>query len=146
GVWRAYSAARRTCLWQADGEHRARRIVVRAYVRAPQLGVWCRNFSAQAARELVSARRRVIGPMNEVRTKVAARELWQPHDVNEGAWNDALAKLASGAWTLFGLWGEPDRLHLAALTDNGLCVLRVVINEGAYPSVAAKHPPATRLE
>lgn len=84
--------------------------------------------------------------MNEVRTKVAARELWQPHDVNEGAWNDALAKLASGAWTLFGLWGEPDRLHLAALTDNGLCVLRVLTKEGAYLSVAAKHPPATRLE
>ena len=86
--------------------------------------------------------------MNETQTKIAAREMprWHRVDVDEAAWNDALDNLASGAWTLFGLWGEVDRVHLAAITEDCLRILTIAVKDGAYPSVAAKHPPATRLE
>ena len=62
------------------------------------------------------------------------------------AWNDALDNLASGAWTLFGLWGEHDRVHLAAMDSDDLRILTLAARDGTYPSVAAIHPPATRLE
>ena len=86
--------------------------------------------------------------MNETQTKITKREVrrWQRMDVDEAAWNDALDYLASGAWTLFGLWGEVDRVHLAAIDQDCLRILTVAAKDGAYPSVAAKHPPATRLE
>ena len=81
---------------------------------------------------------------SEATTRKAKR--YQRVDVDEAAWNEALANLASGAWTLFGLWGEVDRVHLAAMTNDGLCILTLATKDGAYPSVAAQHPPATRLE
>jgi Ni,Fe-hydrogenase III large subunit/Ni,Fe-hydrogenase III component G len=86
--------------------------------------------------------------MNETRTKMATREVrrWQRVYVDEAAWNDALDNLASGAWTLFGLWGEHDRVHLAAMDRDDLRIMTVAAKDGTYPSVAAKHPPATRLE
>jgi Ni,Fe-hydrogenase III large subunit len=86
--------------------------------------------------------------MNETQAKITKREVrrWQRMDVDEAAWNDALDYLASGAWTLFGLWGEVDRVHLAAIDQECLRILTVAAKDGAYPSVAAKHPPATRLE
>ena len=86
--------------------------------------------------------------MNETQTKISTRDAlrWQRVDVDEAAWSDALDKLASGAWTLFGLWGEVDRVHLAAINEDCLRILTIAVKDGAYPSVAAKHPPATRLE
>lgn len=71
---------------------------------------------------------------------------WQRADVDEAAWNNALANLASGAWTLTGLWGEADRVHLAAMDRDVLRIMTVAAKDGTFPSVAAKHPPATRLE
>jgi Ni,Fe-hydrogenase III large subunit len=71
---------------------------------------------------------------------------WRRADVDEAGWNGALVNLASGKWTLFGLWGEVDRVYLAVMTNDGLCILSLATKEGAYPSVAAQHPPATRLE
>src|SRR4029078_53164 len=121
---------------------------LRAYVCAPRFGVRCRNLFARAARKMVSARRGTVGLMNETRTKMATREVrrWQRVYVDEAAWNDALDNLASGAWTLFGLWGEHDRVHLAAMDRDDLRIMTVAAKDGTYPSVAAKHPPATRLE
>ena len=82
----------------------------------------------------------------QIRTSGREPRRWQRADVDEIAWNDALAHLASGAWTLLGLWGEHDRVHLAAVDRDVLRILTVAAKDGTYPSVAAKHPPATRLE
>lgn len=71
---------------------------------------------------------------------------WQRVDADASAWDDALANLASGAWTLFGLWGESDRVHLAVLKPDGLAILTMESSDGLYPSVSVKHPPATRSE
>ena len=81
-------------------------------------------------------------------TKVAPLEpqRWQRADVDEAGWNDAVTNLASGTSTLLGLWGEVDRVHLAAMGKDRLCILTLATKEGSYPSVAALHPPATRLE
>jgi Ni,Fe-hydrogenase III large subunit len=85
--------------------------------------------------------------MNETQTKMAMRKVRSERmDVDETAWNDACDNLASGAWTLFGLWGEIDRVHLAAINHEHLHILTIAVKDGTYPSVAAKHPPATRLE
>ena len=86
--------------------------------------------------------------MSQTQTKIATRKVrhWQRVDVDEAAWNDALDNLASGAWTLFGLWGERDRVHLAAIDPDDLRIMTIAAKDGTYPSVAAKHPPATRLE
>ncbi|HET7057182.1 MAG TPA: NADH-quinone oxidoreductase subunit C, partial [Nitrospiraceae bacterium] len=77
---------------------------------------------------------------------ITREQRWQRVSVDEVGWNGALVNLASGTWTLFGLWGEVDRVHLAAMTNDRLCVLTLATQEGSYPSVAAQHPPATRLE
>src|SRR3954468_14290277 len=81
-------------------------------------------------------------------TKNASRESrrWQRSDVDEAGWNAGLVNLAAGKWTLLGLWGEVDRVHIAALTNDGLRILTIASKGGAYPSVAFQHPPATRLE
>jgi Ni,Fe-hydrogenase III large subunit len=86
--------------------------------------------------------------MTTTQTKILglSTRRWRRIDVDETAWNNALANLESGAWTLVGLWGEPDRVHLAAIDRDDLSIMTVATKGGAYPSVAAKHPPATRLE
>ena len=63
------------------------------------------------------------------------------------AWEDAIEQLARGAATLLGLWGEPGRAHLALLSaDSAIALLSIDCPDGRYPSVAAAHPPAIRLE
>jgi Ni,Fe-hydrogenase III large subunit len=81
----------------------------------------------------------IIGPGHEARR-------WQRAVVDHAAWNDAVAHLASGSWTMLGLWGEVDCVHLAAMDRDDLRILTVTATNGTFPSVAAKHPSATRLE
>ncbi len=71
--------------------------------------------------------------------------------VDEAAWRDAADRLATGAATLLGLWGEADRVHMALLDEAAdgapsITVLTLPCPDRAFPSVAEVHLPAMRLE
>ncbi len=63
-------------------------------------------------------------------------------------WNETIAALASGQWQLLGLWGEPDRVHMALRdeADEAIAVMTLDCPSRRYPSVGLHHPPALRLE
>jgi Ni,Fe-hydrogenase III large subunit len=63
-------------------------------------------------------------------------------------WNKAIAGLTGGQWQLLGLWGEPDRVHMALRdeSDDTIAVITLDCPAHRYPSVALHHPPALRLE
>ena len=64
------------------------------------------------------------------------------------AWVDATARLAGGEATLVSLWGEDESVAMAFTRPDraDIAVIRLSCPEGSFPSVAAQHPPATRLE
>lgn len=68
--------------------------------------------------------------------------------VREDAWRDAVEQLAGGKATLLGLWGDTGAVHMAMLDE--VTAEKVVITlecpDGRFPSVAARHLPALRLE
>jgi len=73
---------------------------------------------------------------------------WARAIVDDAAWNSAAVELADGHWTLLGLWGEADGVHMALL-DNGsgdIGVVSLECRERRYPSVGQHHAPAIRLE
>ncbi len=65
----------------------------------------------------------------------------------EAAWRDATRRLAAGEADLVSLWGDEDRMRMALRERNGaLAFADVSCEGGSFPSVAALHPPASRLE
>jgi Ni,Fe-hydrogenase III large subunit len=69
--------------------------------------------------------------------------------VTEDGWREAIDQLAAGSRTLLSLWGDPPNVHMALLLDettNDIAVISYACQDGAFPSVGAKHPPAIRLE
>src|SRR5665811_924370 len=48
--------------------------------------------------------------------------------------------------TLFGLWGDADKVHMALLQDAEIVVVTIECSDGKFPSVGQLHPPAIRLE
>jgi Ni,Fe-hydrogenase III large subunit len=68
--------------------------------------------------------------------------------VTEHGWNQAIDRLADGSVTLLGLWGDAPRVYMATLDEAtaDVTVLSYACNDGTFPSVGAKHPPAIRLE
>ncbi|MEZ5934729.1 MAG: hydrogenase expression protein HypE [Alphaproteobacteria bacterium] len=77
---------------------------------------------------------------------------WPRAVVDPALWTLAADRLApeteQGRWTLLGLWGEPDAVHLALLDERAgeAGVLSLACADGRYPSVGARHSPAVRLE
>jgi Ni,Fe-hydrogenase III large subunit len=73
---------------------------------------------------------------------------WPRAVVTTELWQAAIAGLAGGQWQLLGLWGEPDRVHMALRdeSDEAIAVLTLDCEGRRYPSVALHHPPALRLE
>lgn len=72
---------------------------------------------------------------------------WRRAVVAPKAWNLAVEQLAAGRWSLLGLWGEPDKVHMALLDDTQtIGVISLDCRGGRYPSVGQLHPPALRLE
>jgi Ni,Fe-hydrogenase III large subunit len=73
---------------------------------------------------------------------------WPRADVVEDGWQQAIDLLTQGHCTLLGLWGDSPLVHMALLGDNAadIAVLSYTCKDGKYPSVAARHPPAIRLE
>ena len=79
---------------------------------------------------------------------VAAHRPWPRAVVGPAVWIAAADALAQERLTLLGLWGEPDRVHMALLDEPpaDIAVISVDCIDGAYPSVGQRHAPAIRLE
>jgi Ni,Fe-hydrogenase III large subunit len=73
---------------------------------------------------------------------------WPRVTVTDDGWQQAIDLLADGSCTLLGLWGDTPEIHMALLdeTSSDVAVVSYVCKSGKYPSVAAHHPPAIRLE
>ena len=73
---------------------------------------------------------------------------WPRSLVDRELWQVATDRLAAGSLTLLGLWGERDMVHVALLEESSseTLILSLACPDGRFPSVAAKHPPAVRLE
>ena len=66
--------------------------------------------------------------------------------VSPETWRMLAGELAAGRMTLFGLWGDADKVHMALLQDAEIVVVTIECRDGKFPSVGQVHPPAIRLE
>ncbi|MGZ5811830.1 MAG: hydrogenase large subunit [Xanthobacteraceae bacterium] len=73
---------------------------------------------------------------------------WPRAIVDDDGWKEAIDHLAAGRCTLLSLWGDAPRVHMALLDEDfrDIAVVSYVCEDGKYPSVGVKHPPALRLE
>jgi len=79
--------------------------------------------------------------------KVAQHRPWPRAVVGDEGWLQAIDRLVAGDYTLLGLWGDGDAVHMALLEQgSAIAVLTYECRKKTYPSVGAKHPPALRLE
>ena len=73
---------------------------------------------------------------------------WPRAVVPGEVWISTAERLKDGRWTLLGLWGERNAVHMAVLDESrreaGVVSLEVLA--GRFPSVGQFHPPAIRLE
>jgi Ni,Fe-hydrogenase III large subunit len=80
--------------------------------------------------------------------RVDGHRPWPRIVTNEQGWRVASERVASGNWTMLGLWGEEGAAHMAVLgeTASDIAVVTIECTNGQFPSVGAVHPPAIRLE
>jgi Ni,Fe-hydrogenase III large subunit len=73
---------------------------------------------------------------------------WPRAVVTEDGWQQAIDQLATSGCSLLGLWGDAPEVHMALLdrATSDVAVVSYSCKSGKYPSVAARHPPAVRLE
>ncbi len=65
----------------------------------------------------------------------------------ETEWFEAGRRMAAGEATLVSLWGDEGRMRLALRNPDGaIAFVDMPCERGAFPSIAALHPPAIRLE
>jgi Ni,Fe-hydrogenase III large subunit len=74
--------------------------------------------------------------------------IWPRAIVTDDGWQQAIDHLAAGRCTLLGLWGDAPAVHMALMTEDfsEIAVLSYICKGGKYPTIAARHPPAIRLE
>lgn len=80
-------------------------------------------------------------------TLVPDHRPWPRAVVDPAAWAIAEGELVAGRWSLLGLWGEADAVHMALLDNaaDDLAVLSLACPDGHFPSLA-RHAPAQRPE
>ena len=80
--------------------------------------------------------------------RVAVHRPWPRIVVNASTWRQAVLGIAAGEATLLGLWSDREAVHLALHAEEApeLLVVSLPCPERRFPSVAATHPPALRLE
>ncbi|MGO8832348.1 MAG: NADH-quinone oxidoreductase subunit C [Roseiarcus sp.] len=73
---------------------------------------------------------------------------WPRYVVDGDLWRRLASELADGLWTLAGLWGDIGVVHMALVDapEGNVAVASLDCDNGRFPSVAARHPPAARLE
>jgi Ni,Fe-hydrogenase III large subunit len=78
---------------------------------------------------------------------VAEPRPWPRFVVDAAAWTAASEALASGEVSLLDFWGEAGAVNLALIEQrSSVTILTLSCPGGAFPSVAAQHAPAIRLE
>jgi len=79
---------------------------------------------------------------------VVGHHPWPRAVVEPTVWTSASLALAEEHWTLLGLWGETNAVHMALLEEPAdmIGIISLEGLEDSYPSVAQDHPPALRLE
>jgi Ni,Fe-hydrogenase III large subunit/Ni,Fe-hydrogenase III component G len=82
------------------------------------------------------------------RSKVAKHRPWPRFTVEDDGWRSAIDRLVDGRATLFGLWGDTSAVHMALIDNSGreIAVLTYETQDGSFPSVGQRHPPAIRPE
>jgi len=82
------------------------------------------------------------------RQKAADQRPWPRVIVGDDGWLAAIEHLTSDHATLLGFWGEPAAVHMALLSADfsETAVVSLPCDDGMFISVAARHPPALRLE
>ena len=79
---------------------------------------------------------------------VLAHGPWPRAVLDRDAWRQVTNLLSAGDWTLLGLWGDGEQVHMA-VADQGqkeFGVVSVECPDRRFPSVGQSHPPAVRLE
>ena len=68
--------------------------------------------------------------------------------VDAAQWQRIGQRLAAGECTLFGLWGDSGRVHMATLDSDAtsIAVHSLDCPDNSFPSIGAVHAPAIRLE
>jgi len=76
------------------------------------------------------------------------KKYWSLEKVSEERWIELSKEIASGKWTLFGLWGSPQKVNMVLLDESQskLQVIELETPLGKFPSVAIEVPSAARLE
>ncbi|SFP83911.1 Ni,Fe-hydrogenase III large subunit [Mesorhizobium sp. NFR06] len=88
-----------------------------------------------------------LAELIEAGRRIERHAPWSRAVVTPKAWSLAARQLADGRWGLLGLWGEPDKVHMALLDEAlNIGVISLDCRGGRYPSVGQHHPPALRLE
>jgi Ni,Fe-hydrogenase III large subunit len=65
----------------------------------------------------------------------------------EAEWFEAGRRMAAGEATFVSLWGDDGRMRLGVREASAaLSIIDIRCDRGAFPSIAALHPPACRLE
>ena len=102
-----------------------------------------RRLPPASSRDVVPARRAIPA----LRGKQLRPPSLPSRSDREALWRDAARRLASGDATLVSLWGDEGRMRMALRDAAGaLSFVDVACDDGSFPSVAAHHAPAGRLE
>ena len=80
--------------------------------------------------------------------RIAEHRPWPRAVVDPAIWTFAAGQLADSYWTLLGLWGETDSVHMALLDEpsSDVAVISLDCFQRRYPAIGKGHPPALRLE
>jgi Ni,Fe-hydrogenase III large subunit len=97
---------------------------------------------------LLTAMTSLVGLLTDDAARPAANRPWPRALVTANLWTMAADQLACGRWTLLGLWGDTDLVHMAVLDDQSsdMGILSLECRAGSFPSVGMRHAPAIRLE
>ncbi len=80
--------------------------------------------------------------------KAGAHRPWPRAEVTRDGWKQATQLLVEARATMLGLWGDSGAVHLALIEEPSgeIGVFTLACPDGKFPSVAALHPAANRLE
>ena len=89
-----------------------------------------------------------IAALTEKGAKVAAHRPWPRVVVDADTWRQAVLGIAAGEATLSSLWSDGEAVHMALVAEPAtrLLVVSLPCPDKRFPSVAATHVPALRLE
>lgn len=79
---------------------------------------------------------------------VTGHRPWPRYRVTRDGWLQLIAELEGNAWSLLGLWGEPNAVHAAVREDlsGDVAVVSLDCPQGRFPSLSPVRPSANRLE